>query len=468
MTLLLALRSLLSQPIRATVLACGFGLGIGAMTGLMGIGEVIVEQSRSPALRGGGDVVIYGTSGAVSSARFLMASLFATPVLEDRARVVSPASTATLYWLDEGAKPDPVQVTGGIPSLERALGDAETAGVEAWVDRAGDEAWTEPDPGEVLRAMDRFHAIPPVPQRAATWAEWLYFNGRGPAGEAFYLTFLTGPAAGEGGREAGVRLQLKWGGAVTAYFDHAVVDGESLLRDAPDLTIGSSSVRLVGLDYHLHLELPAEEGSGSLVGDLVLRGVPGRSLPPLQVRGAGGWISGYVVPVTQGELAGELRAGRDVVSFDGGTGYHDHNWGFWGGVTWQWGQVALGDLSLVYGRIRPPADAFDPERLPGFLVVLGPDGLLGQSSNVDIAQTREHAGPPSAIRVAARSRGLVVDLELEVQDAVQSRFERGPLGDGAGLVFYQMRALYRVSGTVGTRRIEFTAPGSAETFGSGP
>ena len=30
--------------------------------------------------------------------------------------------------------------------------------------------------------------------------------------------------------------------------------------------------------------------------------------------------------------------------------------------------------------------------------------------------------------------------------------------------FFQMRALYRVTGHVGNRTIDFTAPGSAETF----
>ena len=49
-------------------------------------------------------------------------------------------------------------------------------------------------------------------------------------------------------------------------------------------------------------------------------------------------------------------------SLAGGTGYHDHNWGFWQGVSWQWGQVQHGDLSLLYGRVFPPREAADPER----------------------------------------------------------------------------------------------------------
>ena len=53
--------------------------------------------------------------------------------------------------------------------------------------------------------MDRFHPIPEVPERADSWAEWLYFNGRDEAGLRFYLTFLVGPLQPDGQRAAGVR-----------------------------------------------------------------------------------------------------------------------------------------------------------------------------------------------------------------------------------------------------------------------
>ena len=60
MTFRLALRSFAAQPVRTLVLAGGFGIGIASMAGLLGVGEVILEQSRSPALDGGGDVVVSG------------------------------------------------------------------------------------------------------------------------------------------------------------------------------------------------------------------------------------------------------------------------------------------------------------------------------------------------------------------------------------------------------------------------
>ena len=59
--------------------------------------------------------------------------------------------------------------------------------------------------------MDRFHPVPDVPARAASWAEWLYFNGRSNDAR-FYLTFLSGPRSSPGRRVVGVRLQLERGG----------------------------------------------------------------------------------------------------------------------------------------------------------------------------------------------------------------------------------------------------------------
>ena len=54
-----------------------------------------------------------------------------------------------------------------------------------------------------------------------------------------------------------------------------------------------------------------------------------------EARAAGS--AGYVVPALSGELSGELSIGDERIDLAGGSGYHDHNWGFWEGVTWRWG-----------------------------------------------------------------------------------------------------------------------------------
>src|SRR5262249_51132213 len=152
-----------------------------------------------------------------------------------------PTRRATLYLITPGASL-PIAVRGGIPSLERTVGDPEIGGIDAWHDEPADATWSNPRPEDILRAMDRFHPEPQSPAAGSdpigttsvpigvrprdnsvelgsdpgfhsSWAEWLYFNGRTADGRLrFYLTFLTGARAADGRRPAIVRLQLDRGG----------------------------------------------------------------------------------------------------------------------------------------------------------------------------------------------------------------------------------------------------------------
>ena len=393
-----AWRSLMTRPVRAAVLAAGFGFGIAVMAELLGVGQVILEQAHTRALGGGGDLIIYGPFGSVPSARFLLSSVLGAPDLARQVTTASPSRQARVFLMTPKG-PIAVSAEGGIPSLEKRLGDPEVSSVASWTDTPGDERWAHPDPGELVRAMDRFHTVPDVAARAASWAEWLYFNGRTRDGRTrLYLTFLVGPR-GEtpGKRRAGVRLQLERDRQSSSYSAQGEVDEASMLAQAPDLDIAGNRVRLDGLTYRMTLAMPG------LSGEIVLEARPGRSLPPASIRGAGGWVSGYVVPVLAGTMRGTLRVGAERLTIDEAAGYHDHNWGFWEGVSWQWGQVAHDDLSIVYGRVFPPADVADPTRISGFLAVLGPDGPLGFSTRVTIRDARRGPGVRACHRRRSRS-----------------------------------------------------------------
>ncbi len=458
MMLRIAWRSLLTRPVRAAVLAGGFGFGIAVMAELLGVGHVILEQAHSPALSGGGDLVIFGAVGSVQSARFVMSSVLRTPDLGHRIAAVSPSKTERLFLMTPGG-PIAVAARGGIPSMEKKVGDPEVSTIPSWADAPGDERWSRPDAGDVLRAMDRFHPVADVPEWAASWAEWLYFNGRTPDGRVrLYLTFLVGPRASTvGKRVAGVRLQLERDGRPTTYSASTEIDEALLLAGAPDLEIGGNRVRLEGLTYRITLAL------AGLTGEIALDAAPGRSLPPGTIRGAGGWMSGYVVPVLVGTMRGTLHAGRESLTLDDVVGYHDHNWGFWEGVRWQWGQVAHDDVSVVYGRVFPPPEVADATRIPGFLAVLGPDGPIGFSTDVTIDENVE------ATHIDVRARGTALELHLafDANETVRTATatNRPPVGSlGSAMNFLQLGGLYQVSGRVAGRAIEFSANGAAETF----
>jgi hypothetical protein len=263
-----------------------------------------------------------------------------------------------------------------------------------------------------------------------------------------------------------VRLQLDRGGRVTTYSASEAVDDAALLASAPDVTIAGNSVRLEGLRYVVTLDLP-EGASGTPApgaprarATLVIEAVPGRSVAPIVIKGAGGWVSGYVVPVMSGTLTGALSAGGSQIAL-AGSAYHDHNWGFWEGVSWRWGQVQHEGFAYVYGRVYPPPDAADPERVPGFLLALGPDGPVGYATRVTIEETDDPVtGRPRRIVVTGRGGPLDLRMDILVESAIVS--PGGALGIGPD--FLQLRARYHVTGQAGGQQVDFTAPGAAETF----
>ncbi len=453
----LAVRSLAVRPIRTAVLACGFGLGIAVMAALVGVGDVILEQARSPELQGGGDLLVFGTFGLIENAPFVLGNV------RTLVPAASPSHRATIYLVGDRESSGersaiPVVARGGVPSLEKAIGDDEVKNIAAWTDAAEDDRWKTADRGAQLRAFDRFHPQPDVPEFAASWAEWLYFNGRTSDGRTrFYLTFIVGPIVKPGVRSAGVRLQLDREGRSTSYAAAADVDQRTVLDKAPDLDIGASSVHLEGTRYRISLRLPGA------TGELLLDPDPGRSLPPAVLRGARGWLSGYVVPVLSGKLSGSLDVGSSRVSFENASGYHDHNWGFWRDVRWQWGQVAGPELSFIYGRVFPPADVAAVDRLPGFLGILDKSGLVGISTNVVIDEHRPTGGSktaPASIDVTARAANLDLRLSFAVDRVVRTAMAMTAGSND----FLQMGGTYRVAGTAAGRTVDFTARGAAETF----
>ena len=458
MILRMALRSLATRPVRTAVLACGFGFGIAVMAALLGVGDVILEQAHSPALDGGGDALLRGRFGDLENARFLIASVLGAADVAAQTVAVSPWKKADLYLMKDG-RATAVTVTGSLPSAERAVGIHEAADLPDWRDAAGDRAWSSPDGAGVLRAMDHFHAIPDAPEFASSWAEWLYFNGRSADGRVrFYLTFMAGPAAGPGRRTAGVRLQLDRDGKTTSYSAGAVVDAAAVVTAAPDLDIGGNRVRLDGSRYRIELALPGASGI------LTLDAAPGQSLPPATITGARGWVTGYTAPVLSGTVNGELTIGSARVALRDAAGYHDHNWGFWKGVRWQWGQVAHDDLSFIYGRILPPADVADADRIPGFFGVLGAKGPLGFSTNVSLDESGGDPGSPEHVTVRARGESIDVELAFTVDRTVRTAMAMTAGAPGMPVDFLQLGGSYRVTGNVGDRAIDFTARGAAETF----
>ena len=87
----LALRSLVDAAGAQRRAVVGFGSAIAVMAALLGVGEVILEQARSPALAGGGDVVLSGGIGPLDGARYVLTSVLGSPAFASRVAAASPS-----------------------------------------------------------------------------------------------------------------------------------------------------------------------------------------------------------------------------------------------------------------------------------------------------------------------------------------------------------------------------------------
>ena len=129
-------------------------------------------------------------------------------------------------------------------------------------------------------------------------------------------------------------------------------------------------------------------------------------------------------------------------------------------MRWQWGQVAHDDLSIVYGRVFPPADVADADsRSRDSSACSAPTVRSGFSTNVTIDDAST-----DRIQVHAIGRELDLELELAADETVHTPMSLTALAGGQRLNFFQLGGTFRVKGTVSGRQVEFTARGSAETF----
>ncbi len=367
MLLILAFRHLWVRKLRTLFLLLGFSLGVGVMVVLLSVGEAMLEQARDVSLVGGGEVTVLpegidveamrtGGLGAmyfgIDRARFLTRQVLGGPRHAGLVRSVAPAIEGKLLYLCAAAapcRPLPVRAGGEIPSRAGALG----AGIDVlegrWEDSPADSAYVRPTRQQLYDELDRFH-VPTRPDSA--WGEWHYFNLLASPEEWWYLTYLVGGEVPDG----------RWGGRILV--THRRRDGRSerFTAEVPagsvsfdttraDLTIGGSSVRQRDGTYALAAR--ARGAGGALRMDLLVRPLPNRYFPPVELRDRE-FVSGYVVPALAASASGRICLGAHCVTLREAPAYHDHNWGVWRDVTWEWGAARGTALSLLYGGVYGP------------------------------------------------------------------------------------------------------------------
>jgi hypothetical protein len=472
MILTLAFRQLLVKRARSLFLLFGYSLGVGVMIVLLSVGEAMLDQSRDVSLVGGGEVTILpegidiealrtgGLSGmffTVDRARYVTRQAIGGPRHQDLIESVAPGIERKLLYLTTGKDTVTVLAGGAIPSRAERVGAGIRVMSGTWQDTADDSAYIAPTRQQLYDELDHFH-YPSVAD--SSWGEWHYFNVVTGPDEWWYVSLLVGGLVPAG----------RWGGQVLV--THRTPDGryEKLEQSVPgsaisfdtaraDLTLGESRVQQRNGVYGVVVQIPAS----GLRMEFELTPAPFHYFPPVQLR-EGEYTSGYAVAALKGSATGRVcRAGscRPV----SGRAYHDHNWGVWRDVSWEWGAASGPRLSLLYGQVQAPDSATAPEPFfvslvdsLGVLQVLRARGIRYQGAQ-PLANGRGVSAPESFEFSAVRGDDSIRVL-VRVSEAA------GTLMGTSGFrrYFLQMRGGFTLSGVIGGVAVEESGDGFFETW----
>lgn len=481
MTLRLVWASFLQRPARSLLLLGGYALGVGVTIVLLSVGGALVEQARDKELVGGGDLIVLPTgidletlkTGGVGSmfysieqASLLYREVLAGTRFADRVAAAAPWIDDELLYLEADSGLVPISASATIPGLAERLDVAPTLVAGAWKDLEADRRWRDPTDAELYRSLDALHLPRGTAATDSTWAEWHYFNVLLPDSGWLYLTYMIAgevPDGRWGGRMLATRVEP--GAAERVYSEVADSPEVVFAEGEPDLVIGASSVTIEDDGtYTLVARIPSETGGSPLTLDLRVAAGSRRYLPPVEIGGAG-IVSGYTVPLLDARATGRLCEGSRCREIDGARTYHDHNWGTWGGVTWDWGQAQAGGYSVLYGGVSDG----DPDRTatgPRILHLTDEHGFAGIFSIRRLAtwwpDGDDRRAAPDSISILATSGADSVGLKVEVG---HSRATPVPVGaGGSAALFYQMRGSAVLSGWLRGSLVSATGVGFFETW----
>ena len=496
MIALLALRNLVLRPWRSAFLLLGYSLGVAVMIVLLSIGEALLSQARDEKLVGGGDVTVLpegidvevmktgGLGGlffSIDHARFIYGQLLAAQRLAGHVAAVAPQIEGKLLYVRTAdGRESAVMATGELPSRTSAVGAMPPLAAGEWIDDELDRAWRDPSANELRHAIDHFH-LPPVDRRGdRTWGEWHYFNVLSPDRSTWaFISLIVGGQIpdGEWGGQVLITLHRQGGGS-RKFIATVPATAVQFSTNRADLRVGTSSVSVLpDGKYEVHAKAREEGGSGSIEVNLVVSPIPGAVFPGAAMAGAE-LVSGYVVPGLRADATGSLCVDGRCQQYDRVQSYHDHNWGLWRGVTWEWGAARAGSYSVLYWRVRSTDSTVASQ--PMFAYVVDSLGFLTlfRPAEIRYDDTRTVRVGSSVVKVPARAtmvdvRGddtLRIELTIEDATATDTRASRVERGEGVGPreielpYFVQMKGLMRIAGRVSGRLLSGEGAGFFETY----
>ena len=494
---LMAVRNLTLNPWRTLFLLFGFSVGVATMIVLLSVGEALLDQAKDEKLVGGGsitvlpegvDVEVMKTGGlggmyfSIDHARFIYRQLLAAPRLRDAVTAVAPQIEGKLLYLrTPDGREIAVRAGGDVPSRTAAVGAAPNVVSGAWADDSLDRQWRAPTPAELRHEIDHFHLPPAQAAGDPSWAEWHYFNIISPDRTQWaFVSFIVAGAVGSGNEQWGGQVLVtlhEQGKAERRFTSTSAARQVDVSTVSANLRIGTSRVDVSPTgDYVVHAEA-RENGTGAALAlDYTVRPAAGAYFPGAAI--TTGIVSGYVVPALRATATASVCVERACQHFRDVQAYHDHNWGVWRGVTWEWGAARAGDYTLLYGRVEQPDSVGATQPLfvylvdsTGFLAVFRPRSISyvdGRSTRVGGAAIRT----PSSAQLEDIRGDDTLRLTLAIEDASATDTRRSMVERGEGLdarrlerpYFVQMKGTATISGRIRGTPLAGTGAGFFETY----
>lgn len=467
----LAFRHLFVKRGRSLFLLLGYGLGVGVMIVLLSVGEAMLDQARDVSLVGGGEVTVLpegidiealrtgGVSGmffTIDRARFVARQGLGGPRQAALVAAVSPAIESKLLYLRKGSQTIAVRAGGEIPSRATRVGSGLKTLEGAWMDTPADSAYIAPSMQQLYDELDHFH-LPQVEDKS--WGEWHYFNVIVSPEEWWYVSLLVGGEVPKGQWGGQVLLtHRKRGGGYERFSVSEPSSRISLDTTRADLVVGASGVTQREGVYHLVAKVSGVDL------DLVVHPAPFHYFPPVELK-EGRYQSGYAVAALKGTASGRICQRGRCQELTNARAYHDHNWGVWRDVSWEWGAASGTRLSFLYGQVRTPDSSGGREPFFFSLVdslgirqVLRSGGIVYQGQQPAVNDAGIQA--PRAFEFTASRDRDTVRVSVRVREAVATLMTTGSFRR----YFLQMRGEFMLSGTVAGEAIREEGDGFFETW----
>ena len=495
---LIAFRNIVHRPWRSALLFFGYGVGVGVMIVLLSVGEALLTQARDEKLVGGGEITVLpqgldvevmktgGVGGlffSISQARFVYQQLLGSPRLAKHVSAAAPQIENRLVYLRSATGNEyPVRAGGEIHSLTQSVRGPAALTAGHWTDDDRDRRWAKPTLAELRHDIDHFHVPPDSVANRESWAEWHYFNVVSADLKRWaFISFIiandpdTMRTPRSGGRftpVGSVSITLREQEGRSRKFESLIPASDvKYSTSVADLSLGTSSVSVLpNGDYRVIASAPSADGGAPVAIDIVVTPAPRAYFPGTSL-GSGDFVSGYTVPALRASASGTICVGGACERYDRAQSYHDHNWGVWSGVTWDWGASRAGEYTILYGRVIGP-DRQGNEN-PVFVYVVDSQGFRAVMRPADIAYEDGRTTNVEGRAVSVPSRAVFADVrgadtlrvELTIEDAIatDTRQQSRDVSTNAPY-FIQMKGVARISGRLNGEAVSGEGTGFFETY----